>query len=333
MTTSYGTKSASQSAGSGSSTANISIAVALKPATTYHFRLVATSAAGTGTGADMTVVTSGPPVVITGSAAGISTTAATLTGSVDPAGHSTSWFFQYGTTMGYGATTPAHSAGSAHGAKAVTVAVTGLSFGTTYHFRLVAKSSAGTIAGADMAFTTAGQGPEISASPRIVVFGHRAMLSGTVASKQPNQQVVVYQKRFGAVSFTSVATTLTGAGGVWQLSVRPSIRTTYKAMWMGTPSSTVTVGVRPAVSLRVQSGGGRLATHVAPTAAFQGRIVQLQRRRGDGRWITIARKQLNGASNVVFHPRLPHGRSTLRIKVSAAPGYLAGSSRTVTVRR
>jgi phosphodiesterase/alkaline phosphatase D-like protein len=333
--TSYGTKTTSQSVGSGTGSKGVSTSVAgLKPGTVYHFRLVATNAAGTGTGADITFTTSGPPVVITGPASGIGTSVATVTGSVDPDGHSTSWRFEYGTTTGYGATTSTHSSGSAHGAQAVGASLAGLTPGTTYHFRLVAANSSGTVAGADATFTTTGRSVTISASANSVVYGRRVVLSGRIANLQPNQPVGVFARGFGATSFTSIATTLTGTNGAWTLAVRPSIRTTYKATWNGSASTTVTIGVRPAISLR-RLPGDRFATHVMPAGRFGGRIVQLQRRRPDGRWFTIARKRLNAFSSAVFHPTLPRGRSTLRVAMSinqAGPGYLGGSSRTVTVR-
>jgi hypothetical protein len=335
-TTGYGTKTAVKSIGSGTSATGISIAVTgLKPGTVYHFRLVAANAAGTGTGGDMTFATSGPPVASTGAATAVGTTTATLTGSVDPDGHSTSWYFEYGTSTTYGARTSAKSAGSAHGAKSVSASVSGLTPGTTYHFRLVAANGSGKVAGADATFTTAGSAVTISAARRIVVFGHRVVLSGTIVNGQANQQVVVFAGRFGTTSFVAAATTLTGTSGAWSLAVRPSIRTTYKASWNGSASAPLTIAVRPAVSIR-RLTVNRFATHVAPAARFRGRIVQLQRRRGDGRWVTIARKRLSSFSSAVFRPNLRRGTSTLRVAISvnqAGPGYLAGFSRTLTIRR
>src|SRR5262249_18476547 len=65
--TSYGSKTATKAAGSASGPQSVSAAVAgLKPATAYHFRLVATSDAGTTAGADQTFSTLG--VTLTASA-------------------------------------------------------------------------------------------------------------------------------------------------------------------------------------------------------------------------------------------------------------------------
>ena len=59
-TTSYGSKTASKSAGSGTSSLAVSTTIAsLSPGTTYHYRIVATSAKGTTVGADQSFTTSG----------------------------------------------------------------------------------------------------------------------------------------------------------------------------------------------------------------------------------------------------------------------------------
>lgn len=333
--TSYGTKTPAASAGSGTSTKNVSAAVTgLTGGTTYHFRLVATNATGTTNGADQTFTTSGKPISQTGAPTGVTGTSATLTGTVNPNGHATSWYFEYGTTTGYGAKTSTQNAGSSVGVRAVSVPIGGLTPGTTYHFRLVATSSAGTGFGADATFATVGPAVTISAAGTTVVYGRRVTLHGTVSSKQANASVGVYALRLGAGSFTAVATVLTGAGGTWSLSVKPTIRTIYKALFGG-GSAVKTVFVRPAVSLAALSNG-RFATHVAGARSFAGRVVQLQRRRLNGSWLTIGRTRLSARSAAVFHPGLPHGRSFLRVAISqsqAGSGYLAGYSARLSYRR
>jgi hypothetical protein len=97
----------------------------------------------------------------------------------------------------------------------------------------------------------------------------------------------------------------------------------------------VTVGVRPAVSLRALPKM-RFATHVVAARRFTGRMAQLQRRLLDGRWLTVARARLSARSTAVFHARLPRGHSTLRVAISvnqAGGGYLAGFSPWLSFRR
>ena len=89
-------------------------------------------------------------------AAGLRATSVVLTGSVDPVGRATEWWFELGPTTAYGTSTVVHGAGSGRGAVAVSETIAGLAPGTEYHARLVARSSAGTTRGADVVFRTAG---------------------------------------------------------------------------------------------------------------------------------------------------------------------------------
>lgn len=330
-TTGYGAKTAAKSVGSGTGTVNPSAAVTgLGSGTTYHFRIVATNATGTNVGADQTFTTSGKPAVHTAAPGSVTGTTVTLSGTVDPVGHSTSWYFEFGTTAAYGTKTASQSVGSSGGAHTVAVPIAGLMPGTTYHVQLVATNSSGTNGGGDVTFTTAGPAVTLAASSATIVHGQHVTVRGRVAGGQANARVAVYASRNGG-SFTAVATVLTGVDGTWSLRLEPPIRTTYKAIF-GADSAVTTVLVRPAVTLRAQSFG-RFATHVAALHSFKGRVVQLQRRRPNGGWLTIARTRLGTGSKAVFHPSLRRGRSLLRVAIASRSGYLAGYSRTIAYRR
>ena len=67
---------------------------------------------------------------------------------------STTYYFEYGTTTGYGTKTPVQGPTSASGSTPLTASVTGLSLSTLYHYRVVATNSLGTTKSADMTFTT-----------------------------------------------------------------------------------------------------------------------------------------------------------------------------------
>ena len=111
---------------------------------------------GTDIGADEFVP---PPTAVTGDAGFLTTTAATVNGTVNPNTIATTFHFDLGTSPAYGAATPERSAGSGTTLDPVSEALSGLTPGTTYHYRLVATSAGGTTAGEDRTFTTTGTSP------------------------------------------------------------------------------------------------------------------------------------------------------------------------------
>ncbi|HET8893962.1 MAG TPA: fibronectin type III domain-containing protein [Gaiellaceae bacterium] len=332
--TSYGTKTALQSAGSGTTSINVSADVTgLKAGKTYHYRLVAMNTAGTANGSDITFLTAAAPTATTASAASIGATSATVSGTVNPNGLATSWFFEYGTSTTYGSTTASKNAGSGTSNVSVSAPLSGLTAGTTYHYRLVAKSAAGTTRGADQSFATTGV--TIHAAAVAVIYGNAVTLSGTVTSGQPGETVVIFSQPLGQGSFASVATLLTTAGGAWSYAAHPRILTQYEAGWKNATSSQVTVGVHPLVTLRALLRA-RFSVHVAAAHSFAGKYVRLQRLSSFGEWVSIGYARLNASSTYVFHPALPRGVSKLRATFSvnqAGAGYLGGTSRTISFRK
>jgi hypothetical protein len=94
------------------------------------------------------------PGATTGSASSITTTGASVSGSVNPNAQATTYQFQFGTSTSYGSSTAVTSAGSGTSATAVSSALTGLKPNTTYHYRIVATNATGTTNGADATFKT-----------------------------------------------------------------------------------------------------------------------------------------------------------------------------------
>jgi hypothetical protein len=130
----------------------------LSPDTTYYYRVVATNATGTSAGAVMSFSTGpgGLPVVATGAASAVTSTGATLAGTVNPHGSSTTFAFEYGTTNAFGSLSAVDNAGSGNGVQAVSLPLTGLAPNTTYLYRIVATNSGGSVAGSVGSFKTAG---------------------------------------------------------------------------------------------------------------------------------------------------------------------------------
>jgi hypothetical protein len=156
--------------GKGRARASASLA-GLSPATSYQYRLVAAACARcrAADGANRSFTTAPaplPPAAQTGMASAVAQSTATLSGSVNPDGTATSYYFEYGVTAVYGSETGTQRAGSEKRSAAAVTALSGLGALVTYHYRLVAASRGGTTYGADATFTTTGyyQNPVYSAA-------------------------------------------------------------------------------------------------------------------------------------------------------------------------
>jgi hypothetical protein len=95
-----------------------------------------------------------PPTVTTNAASNVASTSATLNGYLNSDGGEACWYrFQYGTTTSYGTDTA--WTGSITSGQSFSQSISGLSPGTTYHFRAQCKNSSVTPgSGGDLSFTT-----------------------------------------------------------------------------------------------------------------------------------------------------------------------------------
>lgn len=177
-TVNYGYETAATSAGSGKTNAMVSANLrGLLPGTKYDFRIVAENATGTSLGSNQTLTTTSEPAVTTGEAAGVGTDHATLNGTVNPDGHNTTYYFQYGTTTSYGNNTAPQSAGSGTANVAIHALVSALKANTTYDYRLVATSSQGTVHGDNMTFKTGSQPSPAPTTSQVRVMGRMGFVS------------------------------------------------------------------------------------------------------------------------------------------------------------
>jgi plastocyanin len=132
----------------------------LEPGMPYHFLLVATYGAGKAVAGATTqtftthAVTA--PTATTLAAEGFKETEATLKGTVNLGGEATEYFFEYGTDTNYGQKTAKATLQTSGGSnQGVSAALKGLTPGTEYHFRLLAKNGVGgPISGVDRTFKT-----------------------------------------------------------------------------------------------------------------------------------------------------------------------------------
>lgn len=94
----------------------------------------------------------GDPEAITGSASAILQNTVQLNGIVNANGHDVDYYFEYGPTTQYGDISDAFSTTANAN---IVIALSALSAGTRYHFRLVVVTEAATIYGNDRSFETA----------------------------------------------------------------------------------------------------------------------------------------------------------------------------------
>jgi photosystem II stability/assembly factor-like uncharacterized protein len=176
----------------------------LTPATTYHYRIVASSMVGTSYGADSSF-TVGFPAVTTFAAVNLSSISAQLNGIVNANGFPTANKFEYGTTTAYGneiAAIPDSSFGITN--LNISATIYGLLQNTTYHFRAVASNSIGTSYGYDFTFTTGA--PSVLTLPATILDENSVRLNGIVnACNSPTSNVfewgstTIYGNQFIAI--------------------------------------------------------------------------------------------------------------------------------------
>lgn len=127
--------------------------------------------------ASAAAVAASSPAVGTGPSSKVTQKSAVLSGTINPNGSTSTYFFQWGLTTGYGFASGTHSAGHGTTAVAVTTTAGGLVPGTVFHYRVVAFNKFGISAGADHRFKTKGSplpqpvtGPAVNVGKTFVTF-------------------------------------------------------------------------------------------------------------------------------------------------------------------
>lgn len=154
----------------------------LSPKTQYYVRAYATNSEGTSYGESLPFTTLGnTPVTVVSDATNIAIDSAILNGTINPNSLSTTVSFEWGTTINYGITHNAiQSPISGNASTYVTIKLTNLIPGTTYHYRLKAENSLGTTYSSDMTFTTLGQTPVASVQNVSNIHVNTVTLNGSV---------------------------------------------------------------------------------------------------------------------------------------------------------
>ena len=251
-----------------------------------------------------------PPIAYTGEATELTSSSATLEGSVYPGNEQTSYHFQYGQTSAYGAQTPTTPAGAGTQSIHVAVPVTGLFVGTTYHYRLVAVNGLGTKDGQDRTFTTK-KIPltfEVAATPSPDLFGSPFSVDGALSGTGSSDRAVVLQANpFPYLAgFKNVGNPeLTDAGGNFSFAVPGlSQNTQLRVATLDTPpvNSRVMVElvtVRVTLHLRPTGRHGFARLYGTVTPAEFGALVDFQLLRPSHTPVTVGSTVITGGPRTV----------------------------------
>lgn len=152
-----------------------------------------------------------PPAVTTGEATDLTSTTATLNGTVNANGVPTIAYFEWGTTSAYGHVTAIGAVGDGIIPVAFSAPVTGLAVGT-YHFRIVGTSSSGTSEGADKTFELVSD----CSNPNVAIPS-----SLFVPVSEPALATGTFQQNWAAPApLVLSATVPAGKGGIYQCRFR-----------------------------------------------------------------------------------------------------------------
>jgi plastocyanin len=173
----------------------------------------------------------------------------------------------------------------------------------------------------------------IGVSVPIITYGDQTTISGAVSNAKAGEPVLVLAQPYGS-SVQQVAALMTGTSGTFTYTTGPTVLTAYSVKWKTATSQTVTVQIRPRVTL-AHTSATRLFARVTATPSFAGRSIYLQRRSKFGQWVTVSKLKLGPNSGRSF--KAPHrkGRFTYRVYITtnqAGAGYLDSWSNSVKVR-
>ncbi len=270
LTTAYGsTVTADQSPVTGMVETAISKTISgLTTATTYHYRAVGVNTGGTTYGEDKTFRTGTPPTAVTNAASAINISGATLNGTVNANGSSTTVTFELGINTSYGSTVTAiQSPVTGSSNTAVSYVKTGLIPNRTYHYRVVAQNVISTIYGSDMTFTTQAAAPTATTIAASDITTTTATLNGTV-NAQNDSTTVTFQYGLTTAYGTTVTADQSPVNGVNNTAVSRAIggltdATTYHYRVVAQNGTGTTYGLDKTFHT---GGSAPTATTVAATA-------------------------------------------------------------------
>jgi hypothetical protein len=168
----------------------------LDPNSTYTYKLTATNGAGTVTGEEKTFKTNATalPTATTGPTKSVSTTSAVITGTVNPNGTATSFWFWYGLSKTYTTHTAGQTGLTGTSAIPVYADLNNLLPNTTYYYRISANNIKGAVQGEDKTFTTASMPQEVTTGAATNIRNNAATIAAAI---KPNGLTMTWWFEYG----------------------------------------------------------------------------------------------------------------------------------------
>ncbi|SRR6266487_127999 len=158
----------------------------------------------------------------------------------------------------------------------------------------------------------------LQASPLVVTYGTASTLSGTVTNASGNQDVSVLAQECGTAAMKPLATVTPTSSGGFTYAAHARLNTAYQSKYKNATSTTVTVKVRPLMSLR-RIARRKFNVSVLAAQSFAGHTVAFQRYAAlSGRWITVKRVTLvAGATVTTPLPSTITSAVTFRVRIKS----------------
>jgi hypothetical protein len=283
----------------------------LTPGSLYHFRLVAANAGGANQGADETLSTGA--AIDSETVESVSSEGATVAAEINPHGAATTYHVEYGATSAYGqSTSESAPIGSDDSDHKVTVELSGLPAGTTWHFRFVVTNAAGVTHGSDSTLTTFGPPAAFAACPNDALrIGYSAYLPDCRAYEQASP----ISKNGGAASGgLDAVQAAAGGGAVTFASMAPMPGSTGAQQF-------------PQIYLASRNGEEGWSTQGLYPPASAGSIAEVLGWTPDLAYAIDSAQSQGGAGNALLLRSLSDGAITTIVPPTAkASYYFAGAS-------
>ncbi|MFH0991063.1 MAG: FG-GAP-like repeat-containing protein [bacterium] len=202
------------------------------------------------------------PTATTSAASAIASMSATLNGSVNPNGSSTTAYFEWSTNSSFSPlnTTSSQNIGSSTSATNISASLTSLTPGTTYYYRVFAQNTGGTVRGTTQNFTTLIQAPDVvtlssptngaSSQPVTVTLNWSSSARAASYRIQVSTSQLFSSLLLDDSTITTISRQLSGLSGsityYWRVSAKNAGGTTA---WSSTWSFTTVAGLPSAPTL------------------------------------------------------------------------------------